>query len=797
MQDNYSPKDIEQQARQAWLDQDIDSTTTDTDKPTYYCLSMFPYTSGELHMGHVRNYAIGDAISRYKRMQGFEVLQPMGWDSFGLPAENAAIKNKSHPAKWTRDNIKTMRNQLKSLGFMYDWQREFATCDKEYYRWQQWLFLQMVKEGIAYRKEAVVNWDPVDQTVLANEQVVNGCGWRSGAKVERKSIQQWFLKISDYAPRLLGSLDDLTQWPEQVKIMQRNWIGQSKGSNIRFYTTNDNTLIETFSTRIDTLYGASFLALSPEHPLITKLASENKDIAKFVAQCQQQTTQEADIATVDKQGLATGIYVKNPLTNTEIPVWVANYVLMDYGSGAVMCVPAHDERDREFAEKYQLPIIQVITQIDEQEQLINSEEMNGLSPEAARKAITEKLEKQGLAEFTTTYRLRDWGISRQRYWGVPIPMVYCDKCGIVPEKESSLPVTLPEDIAYEYGKPLLKEHSDFYHTKCPVCGGPAHRETDTFDTFFDSSWYYHYFISSSDQTMTTKANDKWLPVDHYIGGIEHAILHLLYARFIQKVLKDLNLSQHEEPFKALLSQGMVLKDGAKMSKSKGNVVQPLQLIEKYGADTVRLFMLFASPPEQSLEWSDGGVDGAHRFLKKVWSFKQQHDFVANPHVDWTKLNSHDQNVLLTIHTILAQVIRDIEKNQFNTVVSAAMKIFKALATAQDQQVLSHGYQILLQILAPITPHISFVLWQDLGFGSNIFDSSFPQPSQEILQKQQQINYVVQFNGKTKGQLSFKPSATSDDLLAAIAQDNKLNKWLNGTPKKTIVVPNKLVNIVLG
>ncbi len=760
---------------------------------------MFPYTSGELHMGHVRNYAIGDAISRYKTMQGYEVLQPMGWDSFGLPAENAAIKHKSHPAKWTRSNIKTMRNQLQSLGLAYDWEREFATCDKEYYHWQQWLFIQMVKKGIAYRRKAVVNWDPVDQTVLANEQVVDGRGWRSGAKVERKSIQQWFLKISEYAPRLLDELDGLEKWPEQVKIMQRNWIGKSQGSTIRFYT-EEKTCIETFTTRIDTLYGASFLALSPEHPLISELAKDNNAIAQFITECQQQTTQEADIATAEKKGIDTGLRVVHPLTNQLLPVWIANYVLMDYGTGAVMCVPAHDERDLEFAEKYQLPVHTVIASKDEQEYLINSGEMNGLSTEQAKIKITEKLIANKQGEFSTNFRLRDWGISRQRYWGVPIPMVYCPKCGIVHEKESALPVVLPEDIKYEYGKPLLKEHKEFYHTKCPKCGGDATRETDTFDTFFDSSWYFHYFITASKKNMVGPNNDKWLPVDYYIGGIEHAILHLLYARFIQKVLHDLGLSKHSEPFKALLSQGMVLKDGAKMSKSKGNVVQPLSLIDKYGADTVRLFILFASPPEQSLEWSDGGVEGAHRFLKKVWHYGHEHKdkLKKNSKLNWTELNTQEQTALVNAHQILLVINRDMEKNQFNTVVSGAMKLLKILQNIESNQaaLITHIYQILLKILNPITPHICYTLWKELDLGENILNSEWPIADTNILKQQQAIHYVVQFNGKTKGRIECPADIKEEVILKQIEQDIKLSKWLTTNPKKVILVPNKLINIVL-
>ena len=801
MQKDYLPEKIEQQAQKDWDDLGLYHVNTDHIENPYYCLCMFPYTSGELHMGHVRNYAIGDAISRYKMMQGYDVLQPMGWDSFGLPAENAAIKSKSHPAKWTYKNMDVMRSQFKQLGLAYDWRREFATCQPDYYRWQQWLFIQMVKKGLAYRKSSVVNWDPIDQTVLANEQVINGCGWRSGAPVERKKIAQWFLKITDYSEKLLDGLDTLDQWPSQVKIMQKNWIGKSTGSTIYFHTTDTNTLIETFTTRIDTLYGATFLALSPDHPLLSTLKESNPALAAFIISCQTTTTQEADIATMEKRGFDTGLFVTHPLTKKKLPVWVANYILMDYGTGAVMCVPAHDERDLAFAKQYSLPVIQSIDESGEHPRLINSDEMNGLTPEEARVAITKKLEKDGLAKFVTTYRLRDWGVSRQRYWGVPIPIIYCDHCGVVTEREENLPVKLPESIDYEYGKAMLKECDDFYHVRCPECGSAATRETDTFDTFFDSSWYYHYFIAQDDDKMIAKNNDAWLPVNNYVGGIEHAILHLLYARFVQMVLKDIGVSSHSEPFKSLLSQGMVLKDGAKMSKSKGNVVQPLALIKKYGADTVRLFILFASPPEQTLEWSDGGIDGAHRFIRKLWNYayENQSAFKHAAEFSLEGLNESAKKALISTHQELEIIHRDIEKNHFNTVVSGAMKIFKYLTSLDyvpgTEAVQCHIYRILIRILAPITPHVCYALWQECGFGDNICHAPWPASDPNIINIQSTIQYVVQINGKTKGTISAGLHEDKDAIIAQISNHSNLSKFMQKDIKKVILVPKKLINIV--
>lgn len=763
---------------------------------------MFPYTSGQAHVGHVRNYTIGDVISRYQFMQGKTVLQPFGWDSFGLPAENAAIKNKSHPATWTQKNIASMKGQIKRLGYAYDWDREFATCDPEYYRWQQWLFIQMFKNDMVYQKEAWVNWDPVDQTVLANEQVINGRGWRSDALVERKKILQWFCKITEFSDDLLSDLQSLPLWPEQVKRMQENWIGKSEGASILFDIEDQDQPLEVFTTRADTLYGATFLALSPEHPLSRHYAQTQPEIQAFIDACRVQSTAEADLATAEKQGIFTGKYGIHPLTGKKVALWIANYILMDYGTGAIMAVPAHDERDLAFAEKYSIPVIQVIDETQEEPILIDSDSMTGLTSSAAKQAITDKLETLGKGKMVLQYRLRDWGISRQRYWGVPIPMVHCPTCGVVPEKEENLPVSLP-DIDYVYGESTLAQQPDFYQTQCPQCQGPAKRETDTFDTFFDSSWYYHYFITQSQTSMIGHDNDQWMPVDMYIGGIEHAILHLLYARYIQKVLVCLGLSNHKEPFKQLLSQGMVLKDGAKMSKSKGNVVDPSDLIDRYGADTLRLFIIFAAPPEQNLEWSDGGVEGAHRFLKRIWHFAHTHqELIAQAdNMEITPESPHIE-VLAEVHTLLATIARDINKQQLNTVASGAMKLFQVLqkipADHQHSALLRYVFMTLLQVINPVTPHISHTLWQELALSATpIEKSAWPEPRDDIIAACRTIQLTVQINGKTKGQISVDGSQDEASILGLLTSHDKYGSFFqNKTVKKTILVPNKLISIVL-
>ena len=804
---SYQPKIIEKEAQKYWDTTQafkIDHLADAPRSKNFYCLSMFPYTSGNIHMGHVRNYTIGDVMTRIKKMQGYNVLQPMGWDSFGLPAENAAIKGKRHPAEWTRENIASMGHELKQIGFAYDWNREFATCDEDYYRWQQWLFIQMLERGLVYRKASIVNWDPVDQTVLANEQVVNGRGWRSNALVEQKNIPQWFCKITDYAERLSDDLENLDEWPDAVKIMQRNWIGKSHGANVFFKLKSRSDRLEVFTTRPDTLFGATFMAIAPDHPLAIACAENDEIIQEFINTCKQQSTAEADIATAEKKGVLTPLIAINPINGEEIPVWIANYILMGYGTGAIMAVPAEDERDAEFADKYQLPIVTVYDHNLDKPTLINAQQFTGLDQEAAVTNIIQALADAGHGEATTTFRLRDWGISRQRYWGVPIPVIYCDDCGVVPEKSENLPVRLPIDIQYAYGEPLLKNCDDFYQCTCPQCGKLARRETDTFDTFFDSSWYYHYFISQGQGGITSKRNDQWLGVDLYIGGIEHAILHLLYARFIQKVLKDLNLSSVDEPFKRLLSQGMVLKDGAKMSKSKGNVISPNDLIDQYGADTIRLFMIFAAPPTQDLDWSDGAVEGCFRFLKRIWTFANEHLSLLQPSVplDTDSLTALDKRILIDMHKELALINRDANAIHLNTVASGAMKLFQHLTKIDDFQrnhaLVQHGLSLLLRVLNPITPHITHYLWQHCGFGETIETSEWPVADQKILALEDQVSIVVQFNGKKKAMIAAKSNATEQDVIEAIQSDALAKSQLekHATIKKTIYVKNKLINFVI-
>ena len=632
MNEQYDPAIIESNAQQYWETQQSFACREDDNKTKFYCLSMLPYPSGDLHMGHVRNYTIGDVIARYQRMLGKNVLHPMGWDAFGLPAENAAIARHLPPAVWTKNNIANMRKQFKQLGYSFDWQREISTCDPEYYRWEQWLFIQLYKKGLVYKKKAVVNWDPVDQTVLANEQVIDGKGWRSGATVERREIPQWFFKITAYAEELLHDLDQLTGWPQQVRTMQRNWIGRSEGANISFRIADSDESLTIFTTRADTIMGVSYLAIAPEHPLALTAAKTNPELHQFIEACRHTKVAEADTATQVKKGIRLGQTAIHPLTEEKLPIWVTNFVLMEYGSGAIMAVPAHDERDFEFASTYHLPVKPVIQPENSSWDfnrgamtadgvLVNSGKFDGLTAAVARKTIIDFLVDNHLAERQINYRLRDWGISRQRYWGAPIPMVQCSECGDVPIKEQDLPVILPPNLIPDGHASPLTASASFYQTTCPQCGQEAKRETDTMDTFMESSWYYARYASYDQHSaMLDQRANYWTPVDQYIGGIEHAILHLLYARFMHKLLRDQGLLHSDEPFKNLLTQGMVLKDGFKMSKSKGNIVPPLELIDKYGADTVRLFIIFASPPEQSLEWSDSGVEGAYRFLKKLWSF---------------------------------------------------------------------------------------------------------------------------------------------------------------------------------
>lgn len=807
MEPNYHPPIIEKQAQHYWNEQHSFEVKEDLSKEKFYCLSMLPYPSGQLHMGHVRNYTIGDVISRYQRMLGKNVLQPMGWDAFGLPAENAALKNKTAPAKWTYQNIEEMRAELQQLGFAIDWKREFATCTPEYYQWEQWLFVRLFKKGLAYQKTAEVNWDPVDQTVLANEQVVDGCGWRSGAPVERRKIKQWFLKITDYADDLLADLDTLDGWPEQVRTMQRNWIGRSEGTSVTFNIEGHDDCLEVFTTRADTLYGVTYLAIAADHPLATIASSGRADIKKFIDECKHIKVAEADIATLEKRGIATDFFAINPVNNEKVPVWIANYVLMEYGTGAVMAVPAHDERDNEFAKKYQLPIVTVID--EDSNTLINSDSYNGIDATDAIEKITADLVLKNQGSRQTHYRLRDWGVSRQRYWGAPIPMINCPHCGTVPVPEADLPVVLPENVVLEDPGSPLKKMPEFFEVDCPECGQKAQRETDTFDTFMESSWYFlRYCCVDQNNAMLDDRAKYWTPVDQYIGGIEHAIMHLLYSRFMHKVLRDEGLVNTNEPFTKLLTQGMVLKDGAKMSKSKGNTVSPKALIEQYGADTVRLFTVFASPPEQSLEWSDSGVDGAYRFLKKVWSYcYEQKDWLVDYNrqqrgkIDWSEASEQCQQLRREVHKNLQQADKDMEKIQLNTVVSACMKILNTVSKVSgtddyNKEAIRNTISFLLRLLAPITPHLAHYLWQELAYGDDISTAPWPKADSKAM-KSTNIELIVQVNGKRRASIVVPMEATQNEVEDIALNDDTVIPYLDGkAPKKVIVVPQRLVNIVV-
>lgn len=817
MKETYNFKKIEQTSQEYWQQQNSFKITEDFNKEKFYCLSMLPYPSGNLHMGHVRNYTIGDVIARYQRMLGKNVLQPMGWDAFGLPAENAALAQKSAPSKWTRKNIAQMRTELKQMGFAIDWSREFATCDPEYYRWEQWLFLRMYQAGLVYKKTSVVNWDPVDQTVLANEQVINGRGWRSGALVERKEIPQWFFKITAYADELLEHLDKLTGWPEQVRTMQRNWIGRSKGVELQFDVANSGQKLEVFTTRPDTLMGVTYLAIAPMHAIANQAAQNNQAIADFIEKCGNIKVAEAELATMEKEGIDTGIKAKHPITSEELPIWIANFVLMEYGAGAVMGVPAHDQRDFEFAQKYNLPIKPVITPKNSSKWdfnqaafvdkgiLENSGRFDGLTSENAFNTIAQYLSTQNKGKIIIHYRLRDWGISRQRYWGTPIPMIYCSNCGVLPVPEKDLPVMLPENIELKSPGSPLKSMPEFVNTFCPKCGGKAERETDTFDTFMESSWYYaRYCCSDQNNAMLDDRAKYWLPVDQYIGGIEHAVMHLLYARFIHKVMRDEKLINSDEPFTNLLTQGMVLKNSVKMSKSKGNVVPLTEMVEKYGADTVRLFVIFTSPPEQSLEWSDSGAEGAYRFLGKLWNFAySQRQSIQNinqtkQELDADNLNAEQKTIRRQIHEILQQANIDIQRLQLNTVVSAAMKIFNTLQKlpGNNELLIHEGIHILLRLLAPITPHITHNLWNELDFPGDILTASWPKPS-GIALKTNSIEMIVQVNGKLRSKIIVPADASQEIIEKTATANEKVKRFLESNNiKKIIVVPKKLVNIVI-
>ena len=868
MQEQYSPREIEAAAQSHWDAQNSFVVSEQPGKETFYCLSMFPYPSGKLHMGHVRNYTIGDVIARYQRMQGKNVLQPMGWDAFGMPAENAAMKNKVAPAKWTYENIEYMKTQLKSLGLAVDWTREVTTCKPDYYRWEQWLFTRLFEKGVIYRKNGSVNWDPVDQTVLANEQVIDGRGWRSGALIEKREIPMYYFKITAYAEELLSSLDELDGWPEQVKTMQRNWIGKSFGADVVFdydlASVGIDGQLKVYTTRPDTLMGATYVAVAAEHPLAQRAAESNPAIAAFIAECKGGSVAEADMATMEKKGVATGQFVIHPLSGDKLPVFVANYVLWGYGEGAVMAVPAHDERDFEFANKYSLPVTQVYTGegkdydaslwqdwYGEKTGLttINSGKYDNLDFSAAFDAIVADLEANEHGARKTQFRLRDWGISRQRYWGCPIPIIHCETCGDVPVPEDQLPVVLPEDVVPDGAGSPLARMPEFYECSCPKCGAAAKRETDTMDTFVESSWYYARYASPhyTGGMVDPAAANHWLPVDQYIGGIEHAILHLLYARFFHKLMRDEGLVSSNEPFKNLLTQGMVVADTyyrtldnggkdwfnpadvelerdskakvisaklksdglpveiggtEKMSKSKNNGVDPQSMIDQFGADTCRLFMMFASPPDMSCEWSDAGVEGANRFLRRVWRLAQNHvNQGAAEALDLSSLTDEQKAVRRAIHLAIKQSSIDIgQHHKFNTAIAQVMTLMNVLekasqATGQDRALLQEGLETVALLLAPITPHISHQLWQELGRDGVMIDTPWPQVDESAL-VQDTLTLVIQVNGKLRGQIEVSASASREEVEASARSNESVLRFTEGlTIRKVIVVPGKLVNIV--
>ena len=835
---HYPHAEIERRVQAQWDAAGTFAAQDDGAGGKFYCLSMFPYPSGRLHMGHMRNYTIGDMISRHQMMRGARVMQPMGWDAFGLPAENAAIENNIHPAKWTRENIAEMRAQMRRLGLAVDWSREFATCDPSYYKWEQVFFIRLFQKGIAYKKTAPVNWDPVDETVLANEQIVDGKGWRSGAEVERREIPMWFLRITDYAEELLAELDNLPQWPESVKTMQRNWIGKSEGARVRLKLEGRGGELECFSTRPDTLFGATFCAVAPEHPLAKEAAARDAKVAAFIEKCGRLGVSEEAIETAEKEGMDIGVRAEHPFDpSRKLPVFAANFVLAQYGSGALYGCPAHDSRDLEFARKYNLPVVPVVLPPDAEAgsfeireaahtgggTMINSEFMNGLDSEAAKARAIEELEKRGRGEREVQYRLRDWGVSRQRYWGCPVPMVFCDSCGDVPAAEKDLPVELPESFVPDgHGSPLSR-HDSFAKCACPKCGGAARREADTFDTFVESSWYFARFACPDCETaMTDSRAAKWMPVDQYIGGIEHACLHLLYARFYHKLMRDAGMYPAEgaadkrrfaEPFARLLCQGMVLKDGAKMSKSKGNTVDPQELIDKHGADTARLFILFAAPPEQALEWSEDGVKGCARFLDRIWRLAEAHEGAVRAASEKSgaktsgAMSEKQEEARREIHRILAKADYDISRLRLNNIPSAAMKIANVLNEAAGAEsgsggegsgaLLREGFDILLRLLAPAVPHISQALWERLGFPGLLADAKWPEADADAMSARK-VNLSVQVNGKFRGVVSVSAGAGDDECEKAAREVEAVRRHLEGrTIRKVVVVSGRAVNFVAG
>ncbi len=815
MNSEYNAQQIEEQAQKYWQDNKSFEVSEDTSKEKYYCLSMFPYPSGRLHMGHVRNYSIGDVIARYQKMQGKNVMQPIGWDGFGLPAENAALKNKVTPAKWTYENIDYMKEQLSQLGFGYDWSRELATCHPKYYSWEQWLFIKLFEKGLVYKKNAIVNWDPVDQTVLANEQVIDGRGWRSDALIERKKISQWFMRITDYANELLDGLDKLDGWPDSVKTMQKNWIGKSVGLEVDFPRRNTDA-IRVYTTRPDTLMGVTYLAIASKHPLALEAGKNNPQVQSFIDEYKTLETTEAAMETMDKKGIDSGLKCTHPITNDDVPIWIANFVLMGYGTGAVMSVPAHDERDYAFAKKYGIAIKQVINEnisIDENAMtdkglLFNSNEFNGMNFDQAFNSIAKNLADKNLGSKKTNYRLRDWGVSRQRYWGCPIPIINCPSCGAVAVPEADLPVILPEEVNFDGVGSPIKKMPEFYQTTCPKCGEAAQRETDTFDTFFESSWYFaRYTCKDNNDKMLDEHTNYWLAnggVDQYIGGIEHAILHLLYARFFNKLLRDEGLIKNDEPFKNLLTQGMVLKNGAKMSKSKGNTVDPAQMIEKYGADTVRLFILFAAPPTKDLEWSDSGLEGAYRFINKVYHLvsgfikDKENNAIGSLNI----LDKTQKSIRFKTHQTLNKITDDMSlRYLFNTVIAALMELCNTLSKFKDTSETSmalrqESIHILLKTLSPIAPHLCHYLWQKLGNKKAIINEPWPSVDKSAL-VQNEVQIIVQVNGKLRAKFMLSTNADKEQVEVQALADENITKFTEGKAiVKVIVVPNKLVNIVV-
>ncbi|MGM7757976.1 leucine--tRNA ligase [Yersinia enterocolitica] len=860
MQEQYRPEDIETQVQLHWQEKQTFKVTEDTSKEKYYCLSMLPYPSGRLHMGHVRNYTIGDVISRYQRMLGKNVLQPIGWDAFGLPAEGAAVKNNTAPAPWTYDNIEYMKNQLKLLGFGYDWDREIATCSPDYYRWEQWFFTKLYEKGMVYKKTSAVNWCPHDLTVLANEQVIDGCCWRCDTKVERKEIPQWFIKITDYADQLLNDLDTLESWPEQVKTMQRNWIGRSEGVDIVFNVADSEEKLSVYTTRPDTFMGVTYVAVAAGHPLSLQAAATNPALADFVAECRNTKVAEAEMATMEKKGMATGLYAIHPLTGEKLPIWAANFVLMDYGTGAVMAVPGHDARDWEFATKYNLPIKPVILAADGSEPdlsqeamtekgiLFNSGEFDGLNYEDGFNAVADKLVALGVGQRKVNYRLRDWGVSRQRYWGAPIPMVTLEDGTVVPTPEDQLPVILPEDVVMDGITSPIKADPEW--AKTTVNGVPGLRETDTFDTFMESSWYYaRYTCPQFDKGMLDPAAaNYWLPVDQYVGGIEHAIMHLMYFRFFHKLLRDAGLVDSDEPAKRLLCQGMVLADAfyytgsngeriwvspvdaiverddkgriikatdaeghelvyagmSKMSKSKNNGIDPQVMVEKYGADTVRLFMMFASPAEMTLEWQESGVEGANRFLKRVWRLAYDHTAKgATAPLDVANLTEEQKSLRRDLHKTIAKVTDDVGRRQtFNTAIAAVMELMNKLGrapqeTEQDRALLQEALLAVVRMLYPFTPHVCFSLWQALGGEGDIDTAPWPIADEQAMVEDSKL-VVVQVNGKVRGRITVPADATEQQVRERAGQEHLVAKYLDGvTVRKVIYIPGKLLNLVVG